>query len=162
MIAATIADVGLSANGFVRGDRVAYPLSLGESSVMSVDNLVGIPHNVSDWQAADLLAPGLVARAMITRVRPFFRGERVAVALGNRMLRDVVSAWVSALGGELVEDSADAKVVYDESLLHAATVEASHRQGRLQEAATEVFQAIRAGVFDGVAIGENKPERVAA
>ncbi len=162
MIAARITDVGLSANGFVRGDRVAYPASLGENAVIDVDNLMGIPHNVSDWQAADLLAPGLVARAMITRIRPFFRGEHVAVTLGNRMLRDVVSAWVGAQGGVIVRDPAEAKVLYDESLLHAATVEASHRQGRLQEAATEVFQAIRAGVFDEVAIGANHPERVAA
>ena len=174
MIAAAITDVGLLANGFVRGDRVAYPASLGENSVIGVDSLIGIPRNVSDWQAADLLAPGLVARAMITRVRPFFYGERVAVRLSNRMLRSVVAAWVSELGGILVDDGADtphsagmrgdteAYVVYDDSLVHQATVEASHRQGRLQQAATEVFQAIRDGVFDSVTIGEHHPDRIAA
>jgi len=162
MIAAAITDVGLSANGFVRGDRVAYPLSLGENLVVGVDSLIGIPRNVSDWQAADLLAPGLIARAMITQVRPFFRGERVAVLLGNRMLRAVVTAWVAAQGGIPVADAAEASVVYDDSLLREATTIASHRQGRLQVAATEVFQAIRDGVFDAVEIGDRNPERVAA
>lgn len=162
MVAATITDVGLAANGFVRGDRVAYPLSLGESALVDVDSLIGIPRNVTDWQAADLLAPGLVARAMITRVRPFFRGEMVSVQLGNRMLRAVVAAWVLAWGGVLVENPADAAVVYDDALVHPSTVEASHRQGRLQESSTEVFQAIRDGVFDALSIGEHHPERVAA
>lgn len=162
MVAGTITDVGLNANGFVRGDRVAYPTALRESTVIDVDNLIGIPHNISDWQAADLLAPGLVARAMLTRVRPFFRGERVAVRLVNRMLRSVVSEWVEALGGIVVDSEAPADVVYDDSLVHASTVEASHRQGRLQVSATEVFQAMRDGVFDAVTIGERHPDRIAA
>lgn len=162
MAAASIADVGSAADGFVRGDRVAYPLSLGLDPVMSVDTLVGIPRNVTDRQAADLLAPGLLARAMITQVRPFARGERVAVPLRNSTLRQVVSAWVESLGGVLVEDALAADVVYDEECRRQAAVEASHRQGRLQQAATEVFQAIRAGVFDGVRVPRRESERVAA
>ncbi len=162
MIAASIADVGSPADGFVRGDRVAYPLSLGPGPVLSVDTLIGIPRNVSDRQAADLLAPGLLARAMITQVRPFARGERVAVPLRNSLLRQVVSAWVESLGGVIVDDELDADVVYDDAARRLAAVEASHRQGRLQQAATEVFQAIRAGIFDDVRVVHREPERVAA
>lgn len=162
MFAATVDDVGAAADGFVRGDRVAYPLSLGEYPVISVDTLVGIPRDVSDRQAADLLAPGLVAHAMITRVRPFRRGDRVAVTLGNRMLRTTVAAWVASLGGTIVDDPATADVVYDEKARHLAAIEASHRQGRLQQAATKVFLAIRAGVFDEVAVEHHEAERVAA
>ncbi len=162
MVAATIADVGSPADGFVRGDRVAYPLSIGLGPVVAVDTLVGIPRNVSDRQAADLLAPGLLARAMIKQVRPFARGQRVAVPLGNSTLRQVVSAWVASLGGLVVGDSLEADVVYDDVARRLAAVEASHRQGRLQQAATEVFQAIRGGVFDSVRIGHREPDRVAA
>ncbi len=162
MVAATIADVGSPADGFVRGDRVAYPLSLGLEPIVRVDTLVGIPRNVTDRQAADLLAPGLLARAMITQVRPFARGQRVAVPLRNSLLRQVVSAWVGASGGILVDDALEADVVYDEEARRLAAVVASHRQGRLQQAATEVFQAIRAGVFDEVRIAHREPERVAA
>jgi hypothetical protein len=162
MIAATVMDVGLAADGFVRGDRVAYPLSLGAEPVIEVGTLIGIPKNVSDRQAADLLAPGLLARAMITQVLPFARGQRVAVPLANSTLRQVVSAWVVALGGVLVDDPDEADVVYDERARRLAAIEASHRQGRLQQAATEVFQAIRGGVFDGVRVGRHEPDRVAA
>lgn len=162
MVAATIADVGSPADGFVRGDRVAYPLSLGLNPVVSVDTLVGIPRNVTDRQAADLLAPGLLARALITQVRPFARGQRVAVPLRNSVLRQVVSAWVASLGGAIVDDVLEADVVYDDDARRVAAVEASHRQGRLQQAATEVFQAIRAGVFDEVRIAHREPDRVAA
>lgn len=162
MIAATVAEVGLAADGFVRGDRVAYPPSLGQNPIIEVDTLVGIPKNVSDRQAADLLAPGLLARAMITQVRPMARGQRAAVLLRNSVLRQVVSAWILARGGGLVDDPADADVVYDEQARRLAAVEASHRQGRLQQAAVEVFQAIRAGVFADVRVGRPEPERVAA
>lgn len=162
MVAASIADVGSPADGFVRGDRVAYPLSLGAGPVVKVDTLIGIPRNVSDRQAADLLAPGLLARAMITQVRPFARGDRVAVPLRNSLLRQVVWAWVEALGGIIVDDAGEADVVYDETVRRLAAVEASHRQGRLQQSATEVFQAIRAGLFDEVRVAHREPERVAA
>ena len=162
MIAATVTDVGLSADGFVRGDRVALPLSLGESPVVEVGTLIGIPKNVSDRQAADLLAPGLLARAMITQVRPLVRGDKVAVPLINTTLRQVVSAWVVSLGGVVVDDAAEADIVYDEYTRRLAAVEASHRQGRLQQAATEVFQAIRDGVFDAVNVARRDSDRVAA
>ncbi|MBB5632209.1 hypothetical protein BKA04_000432 [Cryobacterium mesophilum] len=162
MIAATVSDVGLAADGFVRGDRVAFSPALAENAVIDVDTLIGIPKNVSDRQAADLLAPGLLARAMITQVRPFARGQHVAVELVNSTLRQVVSAWVASLGGTLVTDAGDADVVYGEQDRRLAAVEASHRQGRIQQAATEVFQAIRAGVFDDVHVAHRSADRVAA
>lgn len=156
MIAATVTDVGLAAEGFVRGDRVAFSPSMADSPVVGVDTLIGIPKNVSDRQAADLLAPGLLARAMISQVHPFARGQRVAVELGNSTLRQVVRAWVGARGGVLVENADDADVVYGEEDRRRAAVEAAHRQGRIQQAATEVFQATRDGVFDDVRV----PQRV--
>lgn len=153
MIAATVTDVGLAAEGFVRGDRVAFSPAMAESPVVDVDTLIGIPKNVSDRQAADLLAPGLLARAMISQVHPFARGERVAVELGNSTLRQVVSAWVEA-GGGLLASTGDADVVYGEGHRRRAAVEAAHRHGRIQQAATEVFQAIRDGVFDEVRVAQ--------
>lgn len=162
MVAATVTEVGLAADGFVRGDRVAFVPSLDDNPVVEVDSLIGIPKNVSDRQAADLLAPGLITRAMVTQVRPFARGQRVAVLLGNATLRQVVRAWVESLGG-VIEDNAEiADVVYDEPVRRAAVVEASHRQGRLQQSAADVFQVIRAGVFDDVRVARRDAERVAA
>lgn len=154
MVAATVTDVGLAAEGFVRGDRVAFSPALAESPVVGVDTLVGIPKNVSDRQAADLLAPGLLTRAMISQVQPFARGQRIAVELGNSTLRKVVSAWVEARGGVLVDNADEADIVYGEQHRRRAAVEAAHRQGRIQQAAVEVFQAIRDGVFDGVRVAQ--------
>ncbi len=162
MVAATVADVGLAAEGFVRGDRVAFSPALAGDPVVGVDTLIGIPKNVSDRQAADLLAPGLLARAMISQVRPFARGQRVAVELGNSTLRQVVSAWVAARGGVIVTDRDEADVIYGEQHRRIAAVEAAHRQGRIQQAATEVFQAIRDGVFDDVRVPQRDSRRDAA
>lgn len=155
MVAATVADVGLAAEGFVRGDRVAFSPALAGNPIVGVSTLIGVPKNVSDRQAADLLAPGLLARAMISQVQPFARGQRVAVELGNSTLRKVVSAWVSATGGVLVDSRDDADIVYGEQHRRLAAVEAGHRQGRIQQAATEVFQAIRDGVFDDVHVPQS-------
>lgn len=157
MIAATVTDVGMAAEGFVRGDRVAYSPALADNPVVDVSTLIGIPKNVSNRQAADLLAPGLLARAMISQIQPFARGQRVAVELGNSTLRKVVSAWVSARGGVLVSDVDTADIVYGERHRRLAAVEAAHRQGRIQQAAVEVFQAIRDGVFDDVHVAQRGP-----
>lgn len=154
MIAATVTDVGLAAEGFVRGDRVAFSPALADNPVVNVDTLIGIPKNVSDRQAADLLAPGLLARAMISQVQPLARGQLIAVELGNSTLRKVVSAWVEARGGVLVDDADSADIVYGEQHRRRAAVEAAHRQGRIQQAAVEVFQAIRDGVFDSVHVAQ--------
>ena len=156
MTAATIEQLGDDTAGFARGDRVVFPLGYAQTSVVPTSSLIGIPRDVSDRQAADLLAPGLVARALLRQVYPLRSGDRVHVSFSGETLRAVTEAWATHLGGIVVDDPATAHVVYDERARHAASVQAGHRRGRLQEAATDVFLAMRAGVFDAVLPGAGR------
>jgi D-arabinose 1-dehydrogenase-like Zn-dependent alcohol dehydrogenase len=152
MIAATVDAVGAEASGFERGDRVALPTPkrrFSDSPIVSAENLIGVPKDVTDAQVAEILAPGLVAHALLLRGRVIGAGDRVHVAVAHSVLRDVIEAWSRALGARIVADPADASVVIDDAARRAAT-EAAYRKGRLQLAAIDVFHAIRAGVFDSV------------
>lgn len=164
MVAGVIDGLGPDTAGFARGDRVAFPVSTAgaptESSVvMSIDSLVGIPRGVTEQQAADLLVPGIVARALLRQVRPMGNGDLVHVSFASSLLRDVVEAWVIDRGGVLVDTAQDADIVYDETALKRAAREASLRQGRMQEAAADVFMTMRAGVFDDVPAGPSRARR---
>src|SRR5690606_29721400 len=130
MVAGVIEGLGLDTAGFARGDRVAFPVPASgapeeNSIVVAIDALVGIPRGVAEQQAADLLIPGIVARALLRQVRPMGRGDRVHVSFEGTLLRAVVGAWVTSRGGILVDEPADADIVYDERTRRRAAHEAS-------------------------------------
>lgn len=167
MVAGIIEGLGPDTAGFARGDRVAFPLpSEGapteDSVVLAIDTLVGIPRGVTEQQAADLLIPGIVARALLRQVRPMGDGDRVHISFQGDLLRSVVEAWVRARGGTLVDEPADADIVYDDLAKRLALHEASLRQGRMQEAAADVFMTMRAGVFNDVAVPSRREHTIAA
>jgi len=167
MVAGVIEGLGPDTAGFARGDRVAFPIPASgapeaESVVLAIDTLVGIPRGVTEQQAAELLVPGIVARALLRQVRPMGDGDRVHVSFQGVLLRSVVEAWVRARGGILVDDAADADIVYDEMAKRVALHEASLRQGRMQEAAADVFMTMRAGVFDEVSVPSRGEHTIAA
>ncbi len=158
MAVATIDAVGAGSAGFARGDRVAFPagraireaLAAGEKQplVIGVESLIGVPKDISDDQAANLLVPGLVAREMLKRLRPVRQGDAIAVRFASGLLRDVLESWAVALGAEIAQDPADADVEYDETARRVALAVLNKRHGRLQQAAADVFLAIRAGHLD--------------
>lgn len=167
MVAGVIEGLGPDTAGFARGDRVAFPLpSEGapseDSVVLAIDTLVGIPRGVTEQQAADLLVPGIVARALLRQVRPMGDGDRVHISFEGALLRSVVEAWVRARGGSLVDEATGADIVYDELAKRLAVHEASLRQGRMQEAAADVFMTMRGGVFDDVAVPSRGEHTIAA
>lgn len=167
MIAGVIESLGPDTAGFARGDRVAFPLPMGEAPdddtlVLSIDTLVGVPRGVTEQQAADLLVPGIIARALLRQLRPMGDGDRIRIEFTGELLRSVVEAWVVARGGIIVEGTADADIVYDETARQLAVREASLRQGRMQEAAADVFMTMRAGVFDGVTVPSRGAHTIAA
>ena len=167
MVAGTIEGLGPDTAGFARGDRVAFPLPIGgvpehDSLVLSIDTLVGVPRGVAEQQAADLLVPGIVARALLRQLRPMGDGDRIHLAFDGELLRAVVEAWVLARGGILVDSAADADIVYDETARQLAVREASLRQGRMQEAAADVFMTMRAGVFDDITVPRRGAHTIAA
>lgn len=146
---------GPDTNGFAPRDRVAWrdtneELVLNELLLMDQDDVLGVPSWVSDDQVISYLGAGLIARALV-RTRPFVRGDEVRVVSTDPLVAEMTAAWAKSLGAQVVDghsvDKGAAVAIHDEPRVRR-TVLGSH--GKLAQAAVEVFQAIRAGVFDGV------------
>ena len=144
--------VGPEAGGFAPGDRVAYRFTsetAGLSHIIGERDLIGFPKDVAIEQAAALLPMGLVARTIVKQLHSIGRGNRVSVAPDLGGADAFVKAWVQHLGATVVEGQADVAVTADDYRA-ARTFPNSH--GLAQLAASDVFQAVRMGVFDGLEI----------
>ena len=78
--------------------------------------------------------------------RPFGRGDEIRVVSTDPLVQEMTAAWAKSLGARVV-DQGGAFAIHDEPQARRSIL-GSH--GKLAQAAVEVFQAIRAGVFDGV------------
>jgi hypothetical protein len=145
---------GPDTNGFAPRDRVAWrdgamPFGqdgeLDELILMPQNDVLGVPSWISDDQVVSYLGAGLIARSLV-RTRPFARGDEVRVVSTDPIVQDMTAAWARSLGARIVDDGGR-YAIRDEPKVRRAVI-GSH--GKLAQAAVEVFQAIRAGVFDGV------------
>jgi len=157
--------VGPDTNGFAPRDRVAWRDhggDLDELILIDQDDVLGVPGWVSDDKVVSYLGAGLIARALV-RTRPFSRGEEVRIESHDPLVAEMTAAWVRSLGARVVDDSAGegaAEVAIHDDRMARRRGLGSH--GRLAQAAVEVFQAIRAGVFDDVALLPATEGRLAA
>jgi NADPH2:quinone reductase len=151
--------VGPDTNGFAPRDRVAWRDSgqqLDELILIDQDDVLGVPGWVSDEKVVSYLGAGLIARALI-RTRPFSRGEQVRIESNDPLVAEMTAAWARSLGAR-VADTAEV-AIHDDRMARRRGL-GSH--GRLAQAAVEVFQAIRAGVFDDVPLLPASEGRLAA
>jgi hypothetical protein len=154
---------GPDTNGFAPRDRVAWrdtdaDLQLGELLLMDQDDVLGVPSWITDEQVVSYLGAGLIARALV-RTRPFGRGDEIRVVSTDRLIEQMTAAWAKSLGAQVV-DKGGAFAIHDEPKVRR-NVLGSH--GKLAQATVEVFQAIRAGVFDSVqSVREQSTQRRAA
>ncbi|MEO6532081.1 MAG: hypothetical protein ABIO06_00750 [Pseudolysinimonas sp.] len=168
-IVGSVDAAGPDTNGFAPRDRVAWrdrvqgadhgADQLDELLLIDQDDVLGVPSWITDEQAISYLGPGLIARALV-RTRPFARGDQVRIVSTDRVVAEMTAAWARSLGASIVDPAAEgatqtARVsIHDEPRIRK-TVLGSH--GKLAQAAVEVFQAIRAGVFDSVQLVSGEP-----
>lgn len=151
---------GPDTNGFAPRDRVAWRDTgeqLGELVLRPQRDVLGVPRWITDEQVVSYLGPGLVARALV-RTRPFSRGDGVRVVSAEPLVADMTAAWARSLGARIVDDDGDL-AIHDDLRVRRAVLTG---HGKLAEAAVEVFQAIRRGVFDEVDPVRVASSRVAA
>jgi hypothetical protein len=147
--------VGPEAAGFAPGDRVAYQFSSetpGLSHIVGERDLIGFPKDVAIEKAAALLPLGLVARTVVKQLHSIGRGNRVCVASDRSGADAFVTAWAEHLGAVIVPEHAaniDVAITADD---YTAARMLRNSHGVAQLAASDVFQAVRKGVFDGLAI----------
>ncbi len=154
---------GPDTNGFAPRDRVAWRDTgeqLDDLLLIDQDDVLGVPSWITDEQVVSYLGPGLIARALV-RTRPFARGDQVRVVSTDSVVAELTAAWARSLGARIVEpDVATARVsIHDEPRIRR-TVLGTH--GKLAQAAVEVFQAIRAGVFESVPVFAGATPSIAA
>lgn len=158
-IVGTVDAVGPDTNGFAPRDRVAWRDSgqqLDELILIDQDDVLGVPGWVSDEKVVSYLGAGLIARALV-RTRPFSRGEQVRIESQDPLVAEMTAAWARSLGARIADNAEVA--IYDDRMARRRGL-GSH--GRLAQAAVEVFQAIRAGVFDDVPLLPASEGRLAA
>lgn len=151
---------GPDTNGFAPRDRVAWrdtAENVDDLLLIDQDDVLGVPSWVTDEQVVSYLGPGLIARALV-RTRPIGRGDDVRVVSTDQLVADMTAAWARSLGARIVDGDAD--VAIHDDLRGRRGNRGSH--GRLAQAAVEVFQAIRRGVFDGVREVPAEESRIAA
>lgn len=139
---------GPDTSGFAPRDRVTWRDrgdDLDELLLMPQNDVLGVPGWISDEQVVSYLGAGLIARSLV-RTRPFVRGDEVRVVSTDAVVQEMTAAWARSLGAQVV-DKGGRFAIQDEPRIRRAEL-GSH--GKLAQAAVEVFQAIRAGVFDGV------------
>jgi NADPH:quinone reductase-like Zn-dependent oxidoreductase len=131
-VAGTVDAVGLESAGFARGDRVTFRASAPIRGTRMV-----VPERV--------LPCAGVARAVVRQVRRIRSGDRVLVGDGAAAVGPYLAAWVEHLGASVVsEGPADATITATDIATACATRPV---HGLAQQAAADVYAAIRAGVF---------------
>ena len=144
--------VGPEAGGFAPGDRVAYPADAankGMRPVMSQRDLIGFPKDVALATAAALLPLGLIARTIVRQLHSIGRGNTVSIADDPSGAHAFVRAWVEDLGAVVVDGRADIEITHGD---YTAARRWRYGHGIGQQAASDVFQMMRRGVFDGIPI----------
>ena len=155
-VAGTIDGVGPDSAGFAKNDRVAFR-SLSAASAQTVvvaeRDLIGIPSDVRLDASAAIFPCAMLARTVVKQVHAIGRGNRVSVT-DVSVGAPFAAAWVEYLGGTVSMDdvsSDDADVeVSGRSIRSALGVRSGH--GLAQQAAADVFAAMRAGAFDSITL----------
>ena len=103
--AGVVEAVGNEVSNFATGDRVAYFFSLGayaQRRLISEDELIKLPDDVSFDEAASLLAKGLTARMLVKQAYPVQPGDVVLVHAAAGGVGSLVSRWAKALGATVI------------------------------------------------------------
>ena len=104
--AGVIESVGKGVRGFKVGDRVAYSGarngSYAEQRVIEADELVKLPRDISDEQAAAVILKGLTAWALLRRAYRVKRGDVVLVTAAAGGVGLILCQWARALGATVI------------------------------------------------------------
>lgn len=150
-VAGTIDVVGPDSAGFARNDRVAFRSTSPAASttvVVAERELIGIPSDVSLDAAAAIFPCALLSRAVVKQIHAIGRGNRVSIT-DVSALAPFTAAWVEHLGATITTGEADVAVSAG-SVRSALGVRSGH--GLAQQAAADVFAAMRAGAFDSITL----------
>ena len=104
--AGVVAALGRKVRGFRVGDRVGYYLNVpgayAEQRVLAADELVKLPADISDEQAAAVLLKGLTAWFLVRETYKVRRGSVVLLPAAAGGVGLILSQWARALGAKVI------------------------------------------------------------
>lgn len=103
--AGVIDAVGPGVTGFERGDRAAYFFVEGAyatASLIPVQKLVRLPHDISNEVAATFLAKGLTAWMGLNALHRLTAGDVILVLGASGSVGSILSRWARALGAPVI------------------------------------------------------------
>ena len=104
--AGIVAAVGRKVRGFKVGDRVAYYLAAAgayaEERVLPADELITLPRDISDEQAAAIMLKGLTAWFLVRQTYRVKKGDVVLLPAAAGGVGLILSQWARALGARVI------------------------------------------------------------
>ncbi len=104
--AGTVIDVGPGVAHLLPGDRVAYacppPGAYASVRTLAADQVVPLPDDVSDEQAAALMLKGMTAEYLLHRTHRVVRGQTVLVHAAAGGVGLLLCQWARALGARVI------------------------------------------------------------
>ncbi len=104
--AGVIAALGPRVRGYKVGERVGYSLNspgaYAEQRVLAADDVVKLPRDISDEQAAAALLKGLTAWALVRQTFKVKRGHVVLLPAAAGGVGLILSQWAHALGARVI------------------------------------------------------------
>ncbi|MSO64695.1 MAG: quinone oxidoreductase [Alphaproteobacteria bacterium] len=158
--AGIIEAIGANVAGLAAGQRVAYPLTPGayaEARLISADDVVPLPHAVSDQVAAATFMKGLTAWHLLCDITKVKAGDTVLVHAAAGGVGLILVQWARHLGATVigtVSTEAKAAVVREFGCHHPIIYSSEDFVARTKDitngrGVTYVYDAVGATTFKG-------------
>ena len=159
-VSGTVEAVAKDSIGFIRGDRVAFAMPAPPKEgriIVEERDLMGVPADVGLDAAAALFPCASLARTVVRQVHAVGAGASVYLR-GESALSPFLRSWIRYLGAVETDNAASADIVIIGSDIRTARAWGVGH-GVAQQAAADVFEAIRAGAFDDIALSTPEQAR---
>jgi len=103
--AGVVEELGEGVTEFRKGERVAYPMTLGgyaEERLIEAQRLVKIPDAIDDATAATMMLKGLTAHYLLFRTYPVKRGDTILVYAASGGVGLMLCQWAKHLGATVI------------------------------------------------------------
>ncbi len=149
-----VAEIGSNVNEYKVGDRVAYATgpygAYCEKRAIHKHHLIPLPNEISDAQAAAVLAKGLMTHALLHRVYIAKRAKRILVHAAAGGVGHLLCQWAKSMGIEVIGTVGhEAKVNFAQSFGCAHVI--NYKEKDFVEELSQITNHEGVGlVYDGV------------
>ncbi len=103
--AGVVESLGPGVTGLKPGDRVAYPMALGdyaEARLIAADKVVRLPDSIPDRTAASMMLRGMTARYLIREIYKVGPGDTILIHAAAGGVGLIVCQWAASLGATVI------------------------------------------------------------